>query len=315
MKYFFPVILCFAMMMTSCSELDPQNVNYGWEESTEAQQVMGTPVEETEPIVSEPEITIFSETENLCTLPEIEVPYIPDEELVCLDNTQCGFGQGVQFDENGRPYGATQFNDKFSKYSAYAVNNFDDNTVWLTFDLGYENGYTEIILDTLKEKNVKAIFFVTGGYCKYADPAIIQRIIDEGHILGNHGQNHKSLASLLDVSIEDAEKELTEIEDYIYETYGYEMKYMRPPEGVYSERALALAQRMGYKTLFWSFAYADWDVNNQPDKSEAFNKITANPHSGQIILLHAVSETNTEILDEVIDEYRHNGYEFTIPAN
>ncbi len=315
MKYCFPVLLCIAMMMSSCSDLDPQNVNYGWEEATEAEQVMGTIGDTTEPIVTEPEITIFSETENLCTLPETEVPYISDEELCCIDNTSCGYGQGVQFDENGRPYGATQFNDKYNQYSAYAVNDFDDNTVWLTFDLGYENGYTEQILDTLKEKDVKAIFFVTGGYCKYADPAIIQRIIDEGHILGNHGQDHKSLSGLLDVSIEDAEKELTELEDYILETYGYEMKYMRPPEGVYSERALALAQRMGYKTLLWSFAYADWDVNNQPDESEAFNKITANPHSGQIILLHAISETNTAILDEVIDEYRHNGYEFTIPAN
>jgi len=93
------------------------------------------------------------------------------------------------------------------------------------------------------------------------------------------------------------------------------MKYMRPPEGVYSERALALAQRMGYKTLFWSFAYADWDVNKQPEKSEAFIKITSNPHSGEIILLHAVSETNTAILGDVIDEYRAKGYEFTIPAN
>lgn len=315
MKYCFPVILCIAMMISSCSEIDSQNVNYGWPETSEAEQVMGTIETTTEPLASEPEITIFSETENLCTLPEIEVPYISDEELCCIDNTQCGYGQGVQFDEKGRPYGATQFNDKYNKYSAYAINNTDDNTVWLTFDLGYENGYTEKILDTLKEKDVKAIFFVTGGYCKYADPAIIQRIIDEGHILGNHGQDHKSLSSLLEVSIPDAEKELTEIQNYILETYGYEMKYMRPPEGVYSERALALAQRMGYKTLFWSFAYADWDVNNQPDKSEAFIKITSNPHSGEIILLHAVSETNTAILGDVIDEYRAKGYEFTIPAN
>lgn len=310
MKYCFPVILCLAMTVSSCTNMNPQNVNYGWEETSEAKEAMGTICEPEQP--TSPEITLPPETEPEVTTAE-EIPFIPDEELVLIDNTQCGYGQGVQFDENGRPYGATQFNDKYSQYYAYAVNDTDDNTVWLTFDLGYENGYTEVILDTLKEKNVKAIFFVTGGYCKYADPAIIQRIIDEGHVLGNHGQNHKSLASLLDCSITDAENELTEIQNYILDKYGYEMKYMRPPEGVYSERALALAQRMGYKTLLWSFAYADWDTSNQPDNAAAFEKITANPHSGEIILLHAVSKTNTEILGDVIDCYRAKGYEFAIP--
>ncbi len=302
-------LIIVAAGMTSCNAMNGEYVDYTKYETDEAQEVMGTVAETTAlPEITAAETEAVSETE-----PEETIPYISDEELALIDNSEINYGQGVQFDAEGKPYGATDFNSKFSKYSAYAVSETDEKQIYLTFDLGYENGYTERILDTLKEKDVKAVFFITGGYCKYADPAIVQRIIDEGHVLGNHGQNHKSISDLLEVSIPDAEAELTTLQDYIRENYNYEMKYMRPPEGVYSERALALAQRMGYKTWLWSFAYADWDTSNQPECNAALDKITAHPHSGEIILLHAVSSTNTEILGDVIDRYEAEGYTFSIP--
>ena len=316
MKKKIALLACVMMLSSGCSMYyQGQEVDYSkWMASEPGQSAMATlPDDTTTPSQTEmtmPEVT----TEATETTPETTVPYISDEELMCIDNTEIGYGQGVQFDENGVPYGATDFNSKYSKYSAYAVAETDVKEMYLTFDLGYENGYTEKILDTLKEHDVKAVFFVTGGYCKYADPAIIQRIIDEGHVLGNHGQNHKSLSDLLEVSVADAEAELTTLQNYIRETYNYEMVYMRPPEGVYSERSLALAQRMGYKTLLWSFAYADWDTSFQPDPLRAFEKTTAHPHCGQIMLLHAVSSTNAEILGDIINEYEEKGYTFTTPS-
>lgn len=183
----------------------------------------------------------------------------------------------------------------------------DDKFICLTFDEGYENGYTPKILDTLKEKSVKAIFFVTFDFVK-DNPDLIERMIDEGHIIGNHSYRHYTMD---EVSQEVATEEIMFLDKYMKENFKYRMTLFRFPKGEFSENTLALANSLGYKSIFWSFAYADWDVDNPADKDEAFKTITDNTHNGEIMLLHAVSATNAEILGNVIDEVRNQGYEFT----
>ncbi len=183
----------------------------------------------------------------------------------------------------------------------------DDKNICLTFDEGYENGYTAQILDTLKEKNVKAIFFCTYDYVK-DNPELVNRMINEGHIVGNHSYRHYNFTQ---IDVETARDEITILHDYVAEQFGYEMKYFRFPEGAFSAQALALTKDLGYSTLFWSFAYADWDRENPPSNETAFEKITSSVHNGAILLLHAVCKSNAEVLGDVIDNIIEQGYTFT----
>jgi len=183
----------------------------------------------------------------------------------------------------------------------------DEKKVCLTFDEGYENGFTPSILDTLKEKNVSAIFFVTYDFAA-ANPKLIDRMIKEGHTVGNHSYHHYSMDEL-DVST--AKEEIRFLHDYIKDNHDYTMSYFRFPKGEFSEQSLGITRDLGYSSIFWSFAYADWDVDSQPDEEEAYRKIVDSTHPGAIILLHAVSKTNADILGRVIDEVKKQGYEFT----
>lgn len=192
------------------------------------------------------------------------------------------------------------------KYDGYAMGNEKDKYIYLTFDLGYEAGYTENILDTLKNNNVSATFFITAHYVNTAAD-IVQRMVNEGHIIGNHTVNHKSMPSL---NQEQLTNEIMNLHTAIYEKFGYEMKYMRPPKGEYSERSLDLIRKLGYIPVMWSFAYADWDEAKQPSEQEGINKIINNIHNGEIMLLHATSKTNMKILDSVIRQIKEMGYEF-----
>lgn len=230
------------------------------------------------------------------------------DDIGSLDRTCRGYGQGKEVDENNRPTGAEMFNNEFCKYGCYAMLD-EDKEIHLTFDQGYENGYTAPILDTLKEKNVKAVFFLTGDYAE-RNADLVRRMIDEGHIIGNHGMKHASLPKL---SVEDAKQEIMSLHDFVKDKYNYEMTYFRPPCGEYSEQSMAVCNELGYKTLLWSFAYPDWDVNNQPDPSSAFDRVTGAAHGGGIYLLHSVSATNAEILPRVIDNLKEQGYELTLP--
>lgn len=231
------------------------------------------------------------------------------EDISSLDSSAVGYGQGRSCNENNCPYGALDFNSAYGEYNALAVTD-NDKQICLSFDQGYENGYTDDILDTLKEKNVKAVFFLTGDYAM-REQELVRRMISEGHTIGNHGMKHASLPSL---SYDDAVEEISSLHDYVKETYGYEMTLFRPPCGEYSEQALAIADHLGYKTMLWSFAYCDWDVNAQPDRTEALNRTTEAAHSGAIYLLHSVSETNCMILPELIDNLKAEGYEFAVPV-
>lgn len=187
----------------------------------------------------------------------------------------------------------------------------DSKSLYLTFDEGYENGYTSKILDVLKEKDVKAVFFVTLPYMN-SHPDLIKRMVDEGHIVGNHSKNHPAMPDK--TSMEDSfNLEFTEVEEKYKELTDKEMiKLFRPPMGTYSEKSLAMTKNLGYKSVFWSFAYQDWDPEKQPDPIEAKEKIITHLHDGSVLLLHAVSETNTNILGSVIDEARKLGYEFEL---
>lgn len=229
-----------------------------------------------------------------------------DEKFMQLDNTRRGYGQGNAKDSANRPTGAVAAQERYEKYGAVFIAP-PSNNVYLTFDLGYENGYTSKILDTLAEKNAKGIFFVTMGYCKpKAAQQIVERIIKEGHILGNHSVSHKSFPTL---SVAEMKKEIQGLHDYIKTEYGYEMFLFRPPMGEYSIRSLAVAQSLGYKTMNWSFAYKDWDTGNQPDETWAKQKMLNDVHGGAVYLIHAVSKTNAAILGDVIDGIRAKGFE------
>lgn len=209
-------------------------------------------------------------------------------------------------DDNNRPTSCLTFQQKYGKYDSYFIGENQKN-VYLTFDEGYENGYTAKILDVLKEKKCPAVFFVTMPYVK-ENPELINRMIDEGHIVGNHTVNHPSMPS---VSITKATQEIAELHDYVITHFDYKMTLFRPPRGEWSERTLALTQQLGYSSVFWSFAYQDWITDRQPDQSTALQKTVAAAHNGAIYLLHAVSSTNASILGNFIDGVREQGYVFS----
>lgn len=191
------------------------------------------------------------------------------------------------------------------KYGSIYIGDTSKKVVYLTFDEGYENGYTHEILDTLKSNNVKAIFFITGPYIK-SNPYLVKRMLDEGHQIGNHTINHLSLPSLSDSAFVN---ETFGLEKRLNQKFGKGMKYLRPPMGQYSERTLAAAQQLGYKTVFWSLAYLDYDIKNQKGSDYAYKKVMDNLHNGAIILLHAVSKDNTDALDRIIKGIKSEGFE------
>lgn len=180
--------------------------------------------------------------------------------------------------------------------------------IYLTFDEGYEAGYTESILNTLQQNDVKATFFITSHYLNTASN-LVERMINEGHTVGNHTCNHPSMPSISDEKIEE---ELMKLHQAVYEKFNYEMKYMRPPKGEFNERTLKKTSELGYKTVMWSFAYCDWDEKKQPSIEEAQKIIINNLHCGEIMLLHPNSKTNSEVLDTVIKEAKSQGYEFRL---
>lgn len=209
-------------------------------------------------------------------------------------------------DEHTKPVGAADI-DYLKKYSAYYVGTTDEKVIYLTFDEGYENGYSSKILDVLKNKNVQAAFFVTKPYIEQ-NPELIMRMVEEGHIVGNHSVNHKSSPGLSD---DELRNEITETAECFKELTGQDMpKVFRPPMGEFSERTIAVTQGLGYKTILWSFAHRDWLTNDQPGKDAAYNTVMKRYHNGCVMLLHAVSSSNTEALPDIIDSLRENGYEF-----
>ncbi len=234
-----------------------------------------------------------------------EVPFLSDDEILKLDSKQIIWGPGSFKDAEGRPEACVSLQNKYGKYSSWFLGE-EDSMVYLTFDEGYENGYSSKILDVLKEKEAHATFFVTLDYVMN-EPELVRRMIEEGHSVGNHTAHHPNMTK---ITLHEAKGEVQELHDYVYENFGYEMTLFRAPEGAISEQSLALMQAMGYQNVLWSFAYHDWDVNQQMSPDTALKKTVENMHPGAIYLLHAVSQTNAIILGDLIDAVRNQGYEF-----
>ena len=198
--------------------------------------------------------------------------------------------------------------DQLAQYDAAYIGDTTQKVLYLTFDAGYENGCTEKILDTLKKHEVKAVFFLVGNYIeKNAD--LVRRMVSEGHTVGNHTMHHPDMSAISDQSA--FAKELQELESLYKETAGEEMaRFYRPPQGVYSEENLRMAKELGYKTVFWSLAYVDWNNDAQPTKEQAFAKLLPRTHNGAVVLLHSTSATNAQILDELLTRWKEEGYRF-----
>ena len=215
---------------------------------------------------------------------------------------------GLSFHTSGSAPSGPTSREKLTEYDAAFVGDDTEPVLYLTFDAGYENGYTEKILDTLKKHDVKAAFFLVGNYLqKNAD--LVRRMVDEGHIVGNHTMSHPDMSTIAE---KDAfQQELEGLEKLFMEVTGKELpKFYRPPQGIYSEENLNMAQELGYKTVFWSLAYMDWDNNKQPDAKYAQGKLLPRTHNGAVILLHSTSQTNAEVLDTLLTQWKNKGYRF-----
>lgn len=214
------------------------------------------------------------------------------------------YGWGFKKEDTGPQFTQEQINQMNENNCIYMETSGEKN-IFLTFDEGYENGYTSIILDVLRQKGVKAAFFVTGAYVK-SNPELIKRMAKEGHIIGNHTLNHPSLPQVK--NLEKLSFELSELDRLVYGICKKKCKYLRPPKGEYSPLTLAFTKDLGYTNVFWSQAYVDW--NDNVNAQTAFEKITKNLHNGCVLLLHAVSKGNADALADVIDYAHKEGYSF-----
>ena len=215
---------------------------------------------------------------------------------------------GLSFQAEGETPVGNASQAVLRQYDAAFVGDTSEKILYLTFDAGYENGYTEIILDILKKTDVKATFFLVGHYLK-TQPELVSRMVNEGHIVANHTYSHPDMSEISDK--EAFRKELSQVET-LYNTITTKqmLKLYRPPQGKFSVENLKMAQEMGYTTIFWSLAYLDWDNTSQPDPTESIKKLNSRIHNGAIVLLHSTSKTNSEILETLINDWKEQGYTF-----
>ncbi len=225
-----------------------------------------------------------------------------------LNNVMSTGAWGLSFRTEGAAPIAPAGTAQLEQYDAAYIGSSAEKVLYLTFDAGFENGCTEKILDVLKKHEVPAAFFLVGNYItRNAD--LVRRMVQEGHIVGNHTMHHPDMSKISDRTA--FEKELRELENLYQQTVGQPLpRYYRPPQGTYSESNLAMAKELGYKTVFWSLAYVDWDQNNQPSAEYAFSKLLPRTHPGAVVLLHSTSATNAQILDELLTKWKEMGYTF-----
>lgn len=235
--------------------------------------------------------------------------------LLALLGTGCGRREaletgawGLSFQTEGQPPVGNATAEQLAAYDAAFLGDSAEKVLWLTFDAGYENGCTAQILDVLQKHGVKAAFFLVGNYIEQ-NPELVRRMAAEGHTVGNHTYHHYDMSQISDPA--RFREELESLERLYQETTGQSLaKFYRPPQGVYSEENLKQAQAMGYRTVFWSLAYVDWLNDDQPTAEEAFAKLIPRVHSGAVVLLHSTSQTNAEILDELLTRWEAMGYRF-----
>ena len=215
---------------------------------------------------------------------------------------------GLSFRQEGSPPIGSAGVDQLRQFDTVYLGDTSKKVIYLTFDAGYENGCTEKILDVLQKHQVKAAFFLVGNYIEKNED-LVRRMVKEGHIVGNHTMHHYDMSKLSDKA--SFTKELTDLEELYKSTTGMDMpKFYRPPQGIYSEENLRMAKELGYKTVFWSLAYVDWNNDAQPSHEQAFSKLLPRIHNGAVVLLHSTSQTNGEILDELLTKWEEMGYRF-----
>ncbi len=216
-------------------------------------------------------------------------------------------GWGLSFPAEGQPPAGPLSPERLEELGGAYVDTDGGKVLYLTFDAGYENGYTAQILDILKEQEVPAAFFLVGDYLQ-RNAELVRRMAAQGHIVGNHTENHPDMTKLDEAAFT---AELQGMEKRYEDITGQTLpKFYRPPQGLYSEENLKTAQKLGYKTVFWSLAYADWDNNNQPNPDAAVEKLNRRIHDGAVVLLHSTSKTNAEILEKLIEGWKDMGYRF-----
>lgn len=215
---------------------------------------------------------------------------------------------GLSFQKQGQAPIGNASRQALAQHDAAFLGDETQPIIYLTFDAGYESGQTEKILDTLKAHKVPAAFFLVGNYLE-TQPGLVCRMVQEGHIVGNHTYHHYDMSKIADMAT--FSKELQDTEAKFKEITGVDMpKFYRPPQGIYSEENLKMAKELGYKTVFWSLAYVDWYKDKQPTPSEAFSKLIPRIHNGAVVLLHSTSQTNAEILDQLLTKWEELGYRF-----
>lgn len=236
------------------------------------------------------------------TSPEVPAVSAPAAIPASSDNW------GLSFPVEGQSPVGNATREELAEYDAWFLGDTGEQVIYLTFDCGYENGYTEPILDALKKHNAPAAFFVVGNMIETA-PQIVRRMVQEGHIVGNHTFHHPDMSAISDRA--DFQKELEELEALFQKNVGTEMpRYYRPPQGKYNAENLSLAKELGYETILWSLAYVDWYVDDQPTAEQAYDKLLKRIHNGAVVLLHSTSRTNAEILDELLTKWENMGYHF-----
>ena len=215
---------------------------------------------------------------------------------------------GLSFQKEGEAPVGNASAEYLKQFDSYYVGDANQKTIYLTFDCGFENGNTAAILDALKKHDAKACFFVVGNYLETA-PDLVQRMVEEGHLVGNHTYHHPDMSKIGDMA--SFQQEIGAVEEKFRQITGQDMpKYYRPPQGKFNESNLKMAQELGYQTIFWSLAYVDWYTDKQPTQEEAYQKLLPRIHPGAIVLLHVTSQTNGEIMDELLTKWEEPGYTF-----
>ena len=215
---------------------------------------------------------------------------------------------GLSFRQDNTPPQGPASTQELARYNAAYLGDTQEKVIYLTFDAGYENGCTAKILDALKDHNVPAAFFLVGNYME-KNPDLVRRMVEEGHTVGNHTMHHPDMSKLTE--LESFSAELTQLEALFKDISGTEVpKYYRPPQGTYSKDNLIMARDMGYRTVFWSLAYVDWNNDAQPTAEEAFAKLMPRIHNGAVVLLHSTSQTNAQIINELLTKWKDLGYTF-----
>ena len=322
------IILCMVILICGCNK-DSAQTNAKSSEPISASpsktedvssSAKDEPSEPSEPSSSDPTSepsSVPSTTQNTNKTPATATtetvngyPVFDPYNVRGLSTARVGYSYGVA--KNGEAHQNSKNNQKYfdslSDVEALALDTkSSEKCMYLTFDCGYEyQGITGEILDILKEKNVKAAFFCTLDYLK-KNPELVRRMIDEGHIVGNHSATHPDFTT---ISRAKMAEEIYIVENYLQNNFNYKSPYFRFPTGAYSESALNLVTSAGYKSIFWSVAHADWETANQPTEDEAFKTVTERYHNGAVILLHSVSSANRDALDRMIDKAHADGYVF-----